>query len=149
MEERAREFLEQHHSAAMVTLRPDGSPHVVRIGVAMVDGKLWSSGTQARVRTEHVRREPRSSLFVFDTDPGKAWRWLGLETTATIIEGSLAPEASLRLFRIMQAGMTPAPTPGTVVWEGAEKGPEEFLDIMRQERRLIYEFDIVRDYGMY
>jgi hypothetical protein len=54
----------------MTTLRPGGSLHVMRIGVALVDGNLWSSGTQARVRTAHVRRDPRPDLFVFDTDLG-------------------------------------------------------------------------------
>ncbi len=149
MDERVREFLERHHSAAMTTLRPDGSPHVARIGVALVDGKLWSSGTQARVRTSHVRSDPRSAVFVFDTDPGKSWRWLGLETAASIIEGPGAPEASLRLFRVMQEGMAPAPAQGNVLWEGNEKRPDEFLEIMAEEQRLIYEFEIVRDYGLY
>lgn len=149
MNERVREFLERHHSAAMMTLRPDGSPHVVRVGVALVDGKLWSSGTQGRVRTGHVRRDPRSGLFVFDTDPEKAWRWLGLETTTSIIEGEEAARASLRLFQVMQEGMTPAPSPGTLLWEGKEVDPDEFREIMVSEQRLIYEFEILRDYGMY
>ena len=66
MNERTRSFLEKHHSAAMTTLRADGTPHVARVGVALVAGKVWSSGTQTRVRTKHLRRDPRSTLFVFD-----------------------------------------------------------------------------------
>ncbi len=38
-------FLEQNHAAAMITLRADGTPGAVRVGVGLVDGKLWSSGT--------------------------------------------------------------------------------------------------------
>ncbi len=143
--EREREFLEQHRSAAMATLREDGSPHVVRVGVALVDGRIWSSGTKARARTRHLRRDPRATLFVFD---GR-WRGLSLDSTVTILEGPDAPEQSLRLFQTMQQGMEPAPSPGSVLWEGTERSADEFLRIMEEQRRLIYQFEVVRSYGMF
>ena len=59
LDEKAIAFLEKNHSAAMTTLRRDGSPHTVRVGVALVEGRLWSSGTKDRVRTKHLRRDPR------------------------------------------------------------------------------------------
>lgn len=139
-----KSFLEQNRSAAMVTLRADGTPHVARVGVALVDGKLWSSGTQSRLRTKHLRRNPRSTLFVFDP----AWRWLGLECVVTILDGPDAPELSLRLFRVMQDSMPPK-TSGNLVWVGVEKSPDEFLRVMVEEQRLIYEFEVRRAYGMY
>ena len=46
-----RAFLEKNHGAAMVTLRRDGRPHAVRVGVALVDGRVWSSGVPERART--------------------------------------------------------------------------------------------------
>ena len=140
-----REFLEQHHSAAMVTLRADGSPHAVRVGVALVDGRLLSSGTKARFRTANLRRDPRSTLLVFDP----TWRALTLETTVTILDGPDAPELSLRLFQEMQRRMTPGPSPGHLMWYGEEKSFEEFLRVMVEEQRLIYEFDVKRTYGLY
>jgi PPOX class probable F420-dependent enzyme len=143
--ERELTFLEQNHRAAMTTLREDGSPHVVRVGVALVDGRVWSSGTKHRVRTRHLRHDPRSTLFVFDGQ----WRWLSLDSTVTILEGPDAPEMSLRLFQTMQQGMDPGPTPGTVLWEGTERSPEEFLRIMAEEQRLIYQFEVIRSYGLY
>jgi hypothetical protein len=51
--------------------------------VGLVDGSLQSSGTQTRVRTKHLRRDPRATLFVFDTT--NPWRWVGLEATVTIV----------------------------------------------------------------
>ena len=145
LSEREREFLEQHRSGAMATLREDGSPHVVRVGVALVDGRIWSSGTKARARTRHLRRDPRATLFVFD---GR-WRGLSLDSTVTILEGPDAPEQSLRLFQTMQQGMEPAPSPGSVLWEGTERSAGEFLRIMEEQRRLIYQFEVVRAYGMF
>jgi hypothetical protein len=44
--EAPRLFLERNHSAAMITLARSGFPRPVRVGVALVDGKLWSSGIQ-------------------------------------------------------------------------------------------------------
>jgi PPOX class probable F420-dependent enzyme len=147
MNEREREFLEQHHAAAMVTLRPDGTPHVVRVGVAVVDGKLWSSGIPGRVRTKHLRRDPRAALFVFDPTGANPFPWLGVEGTVTILDGPDAAEKSVRLFRAMQAGLPRQPAPGHLLWEGEEKTETEFLRIMEEQQRLIYEFEITRTYG--
>ncbi len=135
-----RQFLSDHHSAAMITVARDGTPKVARVGVALVDGKLWSSGTQDRVRTKRLRRDPRCTLFVFD-HPG--WGWLALETIVTILDGSDAPMQSLQLFRVMQGRPT-----GPLMWFGGEMGEEQFLERMAEEQRLIYEFDVNRAYGM-
>ncbi len=143
MDEAVRAFLEQIHSAAMVTLRRDGSGHAVRVGVALVDGKLWSSGTQTRLRTKYLRRDPRSTLFVFDNE----WRWLSLECTVTILDGPEAPELNLRLFQVMQRGMHVEP--GKISWFSGALTHEQFLQTMVEEQRLIYEFNILRAYGMY
>ena len=143
MDERIQSFLESNHSAAMTTLRADGRPHVARVGVALVDGKIWSSGTKTRVRTKHLRRDPRSTLFVYDNE----WRWLGAECTVTILDGADAPQLHLRLFQVMQEGMPSEP--GTINWFGRMLSQEDFLKTMVAEQRLIYEFNIVRAYGMY
>jgi PPOX class probable F420-dependent enzyme len=139
--EQDRAFLEKNRAAAMIALRPDGTPHAVRVGVALVDGALWSSGTQGRLRTRFLRRDPRCTLFVFD----RGWNYLTLETVVTIHDGPDAPERSLRLFRAMQA----RPAPANVMWEGQERSDEEFLRLMAEERRLIYAFEILRAYGMH
>ena len=144
MDERVAAFIDQHSSAAMGTLRADGTPHVARVGVGVVDGKIWSSGTQSRLRTRHLRRDPRSTLLVFDTSPGA--QWLGLETEVTILDGPDAPELNFRLMRQMQKGRAPE---GKVVWFGGIISEEEFLAQMREEQRLVYEFNVKRAYGFY
>ncbi len=79
LSERDVQFLQDHHSAAMITIARDGTPKAARVGVALVDGRLWSSGTADRVRTKRLRRDPRCTLFVID--PG--YDWLALETTVS------------------------------------------------------------------
>jgi PPOX class probable F420-dependent enzyme len=143
---KARTFLEKNHGAGMVTLRADGTPHVVRIGVALVDGKLWSSGTQRRARTRHLRRDPRAALFVFEQ---QGFGYLGIEARVTILEGDDVPELSISLLRTMQAGMPGIKAPGNLMWNGAEVTPDQFRRAMIDEQRLIYQFEPVRTYGLY
>ena len=145
LSERAKAFLEANRRAAMITLRRDGSAHAVRVGVVLVDGKLWSSGTADRVRTRHLRRDPRATLFVF----GTGYEALTLESTVRILDGPDAPELSWQLFSVMQRGMTPAPPPGHLAWFGKQLANDEFLRKMVEEGRLIYEFDVTREYGLH
>lgn len=132
MEQRVKDFLETHHSAVMTTLKKDGTPHVARVGVGLVDGELWSSGTADRVRTKHLRRDPRSALFVWD--PANAQHWMGLETSVDILDGPDAPQLNLALYRTL------AGEPGDL---------EEYLQAMVDEKRLIYRFNIEKAYGQF
>jgi hypothetical protein len=136
-------FINKSRSAAMVTLRADGTPHAVRVGVVVVDGRVWSSGTEKRLRTRLLRHDPRCTFFVFE--PG--FGFLTLEGAAKILEGPDVPTLSLKLFQTMQAEMAPPPTPGHILWNGKEMAPDEFIEAMIQERRLIYELEVERAYG--
>ena len=133
-------FLERNHSAAMITVTADGIPKVARVGVALIDGKLWSSGTADRVRTKRLRTYPRSTLYVHDN----AFGFLALESTVTILDGPDAPDLSLRLFRVMQGKPT-----GPLSWFGGEFEEDDFLAHMHAEQRLIYDFEPHRTYGLH
>jgi PPOX class probable F420-dependent enzyme len=132
LDERVRRFLEVNHAAFMCTLRKDGSPHVARMDCGLVDDKLWSSGTQDRVRTGHVRRDPRATLAV----PSKKepYKWLGLDCRVRILEGPDAVEQNLTLYRALA---------------GEPDDLDEYREAMVKEKRLIYEFEILKAYGTY
>jgi len=132
-------FLDRNHSAAMVTLTRDGHPRVVRVGVVLVDGKIWSSGTQGRVRTKRLRRDPRCTFFIWE----QGYSWLALEGDVTILDGPDAAEQNLQLFRVMQGRPD-----GPLSWFGGELDEDAFLRAMAEEGRLIYELDVQRAYGM-
>ncbi|MDP9223959.1 MAG: PPOX class F420-dependent oxidoreductase [Actinomycetota bacterium] len=132
MDERVRRFLEDHHAAVMATIKEDGQPHVARIACGLVEGRLWSSGTQTRARTRYLRRDPRATLFVMDTK--NAYHWLGLECRVTLLEGPEAVDQNLALYRVLA---------------GEPTDIEEYRSAMVTEQRLIYEFEIHRAYGQY
>jgi hypothetical protein len=140
LSEQDLDFLNDHHSAAMITVAGDGVAKIARVGVALVDGRVWSSGTKDRVRTRRLRQDPRCTLFVPDT----AFAWLALETTVTILDGPDAPAQSLHLFRQMQGKPS-----GPLSWFGGELTEEEFLRAMVEEQRLIYDFEVHRTYGLH
>lgn len=53
LDESQPQCLTDHHHAAMITLRADGTPHVAQAGIGLVDGpdgtrRLWASRTQQR-----------------------------------------------------------------------------------------------------
>lgn len=151
MDESAIAFIEKNSSAGMTTLRADGSAHTVRVGVGFLDGKLWSSGTQSRLRTRHLRHDPRCTLFVYESGEAiaGAYRYLTLETTVTLLEGPDAPELSVRFFQALQLRLPTPPQPGHLQWYGQQKTIAEFRQQMIDEQRLIYEFEVTRSYGMY
>jgi uncharacterized pyridoxamine 5'-phosphate oxidase family protein len=133
-------FLEANHAAAMITVGGDGRPKAARVAVGLVDGRLWSSGTADRVRTDRLRRDPRCTLYVHDTQ----FAFMTLETRVSIVEGPEVPAQSVRLFRILQDRPS-----GPLMWMTGELEEAAFLQTMVEEHRLIYEFDVERAYGLY
>jgi PPOX class probable F420-dependent enzyme len=133
VDDKIRKFLEKYHDAVQTTLKKDGTAHVARIGVGLVDGKLWSSSTNTRVRTKHLKRDPRSTLMVIGTG---RYEWMALETEVKIIDdGDGTIEENLELYRVI-----------------AGKDPDDMEDYnrgMRDEQRIVYEFNIKRAYGQY
>jgi PPOX class probable F420-dependent enzyme len=76
------DFLTERHLATLTTLRRDGSPHVVPVGVTFDadtrTARVITSGTSAKAR--HVR-EGQARVAVCQVD-GR--RWLTLEGTAVV-----------------------------------------------------------------
>jgi PPOX class probable F420-dependent enzyme len=140
LSESDRAFLAANQSAAMITIGADGMPKAVRVGVGLVDGKVWSSGTRDRARTARLRKDPRCTLFVFDQGYGS----ITLETTVTILDGPDVPDLSVRLFRTMQD----APE-GPLSWFGGMLDEDAFRQAMVDEHRIIYEFTPTRAYGLH
>jgi PPOX class probable F420-dependent enzyme len=110
---RALEFLTERHLATLTTLRPDGSPHVVPVGVtydaATGIARVITSGTSAKAR--HVRAG-QQRVAVCQVD-GR--RWLTLEGTAVVRDDPAAVADAVA--RYAQRYRQPRENPARVVLE--------------------------------
>jgi len=139
------DLVKQHPDAAMVTLRPDGAPHMARVELGVVDGRVRTAGSPELVRTRHLRRDPRCSLFVFGPHP---W-WLGLETEGAMLDG---PGAAEHLVRLMRA-RHPATPPGMVMAHDDALGrdrlyrEDDYVQHAHDHELFVFDFTILRAYG--
>jgi PPOX class probable F420-dependent enzyme len=106
-------FLTERHLATLTTLRADGSPHVVPVGMtydaATGTARVITSGTSAKAR--HVR-EGGSRVAVCQVD-GR--RWLTLEGTAVVRDDAAAVRDAEE--RYAQRYRRPRENPARVVLE--------------------------------
>ncbi len=102
------EFLTERHLATLTTLRADGSPHVVPVGItydaATRTARVITSGTSAKAR--HVR-DGQARVAVCQVD-GR--RWATLEGTAVVRDdaASVADAVSRYAVRYRQPRQNPA-----------------------------------------
>jgi PPOX class probable F420-dependent enzyme len=106
-------FLAERHLATLTTLRADGSPHVVPVGVtydaATGLARVITSGASAKAR--HVR-EGQSRVAVCQVD-GR--RWLTLEGTAVVKDDAASVADAVE--RYAQRYRRPRENPARVVLE--------------------------------
>ena len=101
-------FLAERHLATLTTLRPDGSPHVVPVGVtydaATRTARVITSGTSAKAR--HVR-DGQQRVAVCQVE-GR--RWLTLEGTAVVRDDAAAVADAVERYarRYRQPRVNPA-----------------------------------------
>ena len=105
-------FLTERHLATLTTLRPDGSPHVVPVGVtydpATRTARVITSGTSAKAR--HLRDGGRVAVCQLD---GR--RWLTLEGTAAVRADAAAVADAVERYAVRYR--QPRENPARVVIE--------------------------------
>jgi PPOX class probable F420-dependent enzyme len=129
LNEAAREFIGNGADATLVTLNPDGSPHVTLVWVALrstADGdELVTAHLGEHKKVRNIRRDSRVALTIVSTgDAGKAMRpYLAVEGGARVVEGG-APEL---LRSLAQTLSDPAVFP-------PENAPPGFVTHIRIEK---------------
>jgi PPOX class probable F420-dependent enzyme len=121
LSEQQHAFLEANHTAVMATTDARGRPHVVPVLCALIDGELWSSGTEGRVRTRHLDERPYATLTVLHK--GFWGEWLTVAGPVAVRRAA-GVEDNLRLYRAA-TGRDPDDL-------------EEYRSAMVAERRLVY-----------
>ena len=76
------EFWREKHHCTVTSLRPDGSPHVVPMGIVVdpASGMAWGITSGGSQKVANLRRDPR--VAVCQVDRG---RWSTIEGTAEVL----------------------------------------------------------------
>ncbi|MFF8958693.1 pyridoxamine 5'-phosphate oxidase family protein [Streptomyces sp. NPDC014894] len=108
-------FWQERHLCTLTTLRPDGTPHVVAVGVTLdVEGGTARIITRkSSVKVANISAPPGARVAVCQVHGG---RWATLEGIAEVrTEADLVAEAVARYAE--RYGRTPGPDPERVVIE--------------------------------
>ena len=79
-------FLEEQRVANIATIGPNGTPHLVAMWYALVDGQVWFETKGKSQKVQNLRRDPRISCLVEAGHTYDTLRGVELEGTAEIVE---------------------------------------------------------------
>jgi PPOX class probable F420-dependent enzyme len=80
------EFLTRSRTATMATVGPDGTPHLVAMWYAVIDGELWFETKAKSQKAVNLRRGPRITVLVEDGQTYDQLRGVSIEGRAEIVE---------------------------------------------------------------
>lgn len=110
-------FWSEYHLCTLTTLRPDGSPHVVPVGVTLDADKgvarVITRKSSKKVANIQASRPGEARVAVCQVDGG---RWATLEGTAEVLTDATAVDDAVARYAD-RYGRTPAPDPERVVIE--------------------------------
>jgi PPOX class probable F420-dependent enzyme len=122
-------LLSANTRGVMATTAADGSPHVVPMLYALDGETILSSGTEGRVRTRNLERDPRCTVTVFDE--GNWFRWVTVKGMCEIRRANPVEENE-RLYAMI-TGHPP-------------EDLAEYREAMVREQRIVYAITIERWY---
>jgi PPOX class probable F420-dependent enzyme len=79
-------YLARQRTATMATIGPTGTPHVVAMWYALIDGQIWFETKSRSQKAQNLRRDPRITCMVEDGLTYDALRGVSIEGRGTIVE---------------------------------------------------------------
>jgi len=79
-------FLDRSRTATMATVGPDGTPHLVAMWYALIDGVVWFETKGRSQKAVNLRRDPRITVMVEDGLTYDALRGVSIEGRGVIVE---------------------------------------------------------------
>jgi PPOX class probable F420-dependent enzyme len=83
-DDEVREYLDRRRTATLATVGPDGTPHLVAMWYAVIDGEVWFETKARSQKAANLRRNPRATVMVEDGLTYDSLRGVALEGTAEI-----------------------------------------------------------------
>ena len=79
-------FIEQHRTATMATIGPTGTPHLVAMWYAVIDGKIWFETKSRSQKVQNLRRDSRITVSIEDGFTYDSLRGISIEGQAEILD---------------------------------------------------------------
>lgn len=85
-EHEVRDYLARSRTATLATVGADGTPHLVAMWYAVLDGDIWFETKAKSQKAVNLRRDPRVTVLVEDGETYDSLRGVSVEGTAGIVE---------------------------------------------------------------
>lgn len=78
------DYLERSRSATMATVGPDGSPHLVAMWYAVIDGEIWFETKAKSQKVKNLTRDDHVTVLVEDGETYDKLRGVAIEGRGSI-----------------------------------------------------------------
>ena len=85
-DEEIREFIDHNRTCTMATVGPDGTPHLVAMWYAVLDGQIWFETKARAQKTVNLRRNPRITCMIEDGLTYDTLRGVSIEGTGVVVD---------------------------------------------------------------
>jgi PPOX class probable F420-dependent enzyme len=85
-EDEVATFIDEGRTATMATVGPDGTPHLVAMWYAVVDGQIWFETKAKSQKVRNLRRDDRITCLIEDGRTYDELRGVSVEGRAVISE---------------------------------------------------------------
>jgi PPOX class probable F420-dependent enzyme len=79
-------FIERSRTATLATVSPSGTPHLVAMWYALLDGEVWFETKAKSQKAVNLRRDPNVTVMVEDGESYTTLRGVAIEGQAEIVE---------------------------------------------------------------
>jgi PPOX class probable F420-dependent enzyme len=79
-------FVEQSRTATMATIGPTGTPHVVAMWFAVLDGEIWFETKAQAQKTQNLRRDRRITVMLEAGHTYDTLRGVSIEGQAEVVD---------------------------------------------------------------
>jgi PPOX class probable F420-dependent enzyme len=85
-DEEVATYLERSRTATMATNGPSGTPHVIAMWYALIDGQIWFETKSRSQKAQNLRRDSRITCMIEDGHTYDTLRGVSIEGRGTIVE---------------------------------------------------------------
>jgi PPOX class probable F420-dependent enzyme len=88
-------FLDGHHRAFLVTLRPDGGPTAHPMGLIPRDGRIYFNTYRKSAKVRNIERDPRACCLAASPDDDPDFAAVAVSGRAGVVPAEAVPESLL------------------------------------------------------